>query len=143
MNVIDKKTRVAFAVGDLEKARAFFEDVLGARFDPVQDVKEFHFEYQPFRVGGTEMQLMSPYDQSSVVSHFLMNRGQGFHHVTFEVADLDGAVRELEAKGIRIASRHAYEEPLEGSSWKDAFIHPRDAFGVLIQLIQKTQKSEE
>lgn len=138
MNVIDKKSRIAFAVGDLEKARAFFQDVLGAEFDSVQDVKEFHFKYQPFRLGGTEMQLMCPSDPASVVSHYLMKRGQGFHHLTFEVEDLDEAVRELEAKGVKVASRHRYEEELEGSSWKDAFIHPRDAFGVLLQLIQKT-----
>ena len=138
MNVIDKKTRVAFAVGDLGKARAFFEDVLGGEFDGVEKVEEFHFEYQPFRLGGAEMQLMSPYDPTSVVSHFLMKRGQGFHHVTLQVEDLDDAVRELEAKGISIASRHAYEEPLEGGTWKDAFIHPRDACGVLVQLVQKT-----
>ena len=57
-----------------------------------ENVKEFHFEYQPFRLGGADMQLMSPYDPSSVVSHFLMKRGQGFHHVTLEVDDLDDAV---------------------------------------------------
>ncbi len=138
MNVIDTKTRVAFAVGDLDSAREFFQDVLGAEFDPVQNVKEFHFRYQPFRLGGSEMQLMCPYDPSSVISHFLMKRGQGFHHVTLEVEDLDEAVRELAAKGVNVASRHRYQEELEGSSWKDAFIHPRDAFGVLVQLIQKT-----
>jgi methylmalonyl-CoA/ethylmalonyl-CoA epimerase len=137
MKIIDTKTRLSLAVGDLEKARAFFQDVLGAEFGAVEDVKEFDFEYQPFRLGGAEMQLVSPYDQSSVISSFLMKRGQGFHHVTFEVEDLEGAVRELEAKGVTIASRHTYQEPLEGSSWKDAFIHPRDAFGVLVQLIQK------
>ena len=137
MNVIDTKTRIAFAVGDLDQARAFFQDVLGAEFDSVQDVEEFQFKYQPFRLGGTNMQLMCPYDPSSVVSHFLMKRGQGFHHVTIVVEDVDEAVRELEAKGVGVASRHRYREPLEGSSWKDAFIHPRDAFGVLVQLIQK------
>lgn len=137
MNVIDQRSRIAFAVGDLEKARAFFEDVLGAEFGDEQDVKEFQFKYQPFRLGGAEMQLMSPYDPSSVVSHFLMKRGQGFHHVTLEVENVDDAVRELEAKGIHVASRHEYQEELEGRSWKDAFIHPRDAFGVLVQLIQR------
>lgn len=138
MNVIDKRSRIAFAVGDLEKARAFFRDVLGAVFGAEQDVREFKFKYQPFRLGGTEMQLISPYDPSSVVSHFLMKRGQGFHHVTLEVEDLDEAVRELESKGVSIASRHHYQEELEGSTWKDAFIHPEDAFGVLVQLIQRT-----
>lgn len=138
MKVINRKSRIAFAVGDLDKARTFFKDVLGAEFGSTQDVKEFQFKYQPFRLGGAEMQLMSPYDPSSVVSHFLMKRGQGFHHVTLEVEDLDEAIEELKAKGVEIASHHRYQEPLEGSSWKDAFIHPRDAFGVLVQLIQKT-----
>ena len=137
MNVTHRKTRTAFAVGDLDQARAFFQDVLGAEFGSVQDVKEFQFKFQPFRLGGTDMQLMCPYNPSSVVSHFLMKRGQGFHHVTIEVEDVDEAVREVEAKGVSVASRHRYQEQLEGSSWKDAFIHPKDAFGVLVQLIQK------
>lgn len=141
MNIIDKKTRLAFAVGDLDKARAFFQDVLGAEFDAVESVNEFHFDYQPFRLGGAPMQLMSPTEPSSVVSHFLMKRGQGFHHVTFEVDDLDDAISELEAKGVRVASRHTYQEPLEGTTWKDAFIHPKDAFGVLVQLVQRTGDS--
>jgi methylmalonyl-CoA/ethylmalonyl-CoA epimerase len=138
MNVIDTKTRIAFAVGDLDKARSFFQDVLGAEFGSTQDVQEFQFEYQPFRLGGVDMQLMCPYDPASVVSHFLMKRGQGFHHVTLEVADLDEAIQELEAKGVEVASRHRYQEQLEDCSWKDAFIHPQAAFGVLVQLIQKT-----
>lgn len=137
MNVIDEKSRVAFAVGDLDEARAFFQDVLGAEFGSVQDVEEFQFKYQPFRLGGAEMQLMCPYDPSSVVSHFLMKRGQGFHHVTLAVEDLDDAVAELEAKGVKIASRHRYRQRLEGGSWTDAFIHPQDAFGVLVQLVQR------
>lgn len=137
MNVIDRKARIAFAVGDLDKARSFFQDVLGAEFGSSQDVEEFKFKYQPFRLGGAEMQLMCPYDPSSVVSHFLMKRGQGFHHITLEVEDLDRAIEELEEKGVTVASHHRYGEQLEGASWKDAFIHPRDAFGVLVQLIQK------
>lgn len=137
MKIIDQKSRIAFAVGDLDKARSFFQDVLGAEFESPQDVREFHFKYQPFRLGGTHMQLISPYDPTSVVSHFLMKRGQGFHHVTLEVENLDEAVQELEAKGITIASRHTYEEPLEGRRWKDAFIHPQDALGVLVQLVQR------
>ena len=133
-----RRRRVAFAVGDLDKARAFFRDVLGAEFDSIQDIEEFRFRYQPFRLGGVEMQLLCSDDPSSVISHFLMKRGQGFHHLTFEVENLDEVVRELEAKGVEVVSRHRYQKPLEGAHWKDAFIHPRDAFGVLVQFIQKT-----
>lgn len=137
MKLTGGSSRIAFAVGDLDEARHFFEDTLGAEFDEVEDVREFQFRYQPFRLGGAEMQLMSAYAPESVIAHYVMKHGPGFHHLTLEVDDLDAVVRELEAKNVRIASRHRYEEPHEGQHWKDAFIHPRDAFGVLVQLVER------
>ncbi|MFQ5792141.1 MAG: VOC family protein [Acidobacteriota bacterium] len=139
MSFVKAVDRVAFAVRDLDKARHFLEEVFGAEFEPIEDVKDFKFRYQPFTVGGFKMELLCPYDASSVIAHFLMKRGEGVHHVTFEVHNLDEAIAELKKKGIEVASRHTYapETTFEGYHWDEAFIHPRDAFGVLIHLAQK------
>jgi methylmalonyl-CoA epimerase len=136
--VIRTVDRISFAVGDLSKAREFFEGVLGARFEPIEDVEDFQFHYQPFTLGGMKMQLLSPYDPESVISRFLMKRQQGFHHVTCDVENLDDAVRELKKKGVEVTSRHDYEKPFEGYRVREAFIHPRDAFGILFHLVERT-----
>lgn len=138
MSIIKAVDRISFAVGDLDKARAFYENVLGARFGEVQEVKDFHFRYQPFTLGGAAMQLLCPTDPSSVISRFLMKRQQGFHHVTCEVASLDEAIAELKRRGVEVISRHDYEQPFEGFRIREAFIHPRDAFGVLFHLVERT-----
>lgn len=133
-----KFEHVSFAVGDLDEARAFFEQALGAEFGDVVDVAEFKFKSQAFTLGGQALQLVSPTDSTSVISHFLMKRGAGFHHVTFEVDDLDDVVAGLEAKGIAIASRHDYQEPRVGRRLREVFVHPENTPDLLIQLVERT-----
>lgn len=142
MSLVKAIDRIAIAVKDLDRARKFFEDVFGARFEPVEDVKEMQFRYQPFALGGFQMELLSPYDGSSVIARFLENRGEGVHHVTFVVADLEDAIRELKEKGVEVVDRKRYppDVTFEGYYWEEAFVHPRDAFGVLIHLAQKTRR---
>jgi methylmalonyl-CoA/ethylmalonyl-CoA epimerase len=67
------------------------------------------------------------------------NGGPGVHHITYEVDDLDAAIAELERRGGRIAYRHTYGSGVtfEGQVWREAFVHPKDAFGVLIHLAEK------
>jgi methylmalonyl-CoA/ethylmalonyl-CoA epimerase len=139
MDFIKAVDRVAIAVGDLDQARSFYENAFGARFEPVEDVQDMKFRYQPFSVGGFKMELLCPYDSSSVIAKFLEKRGQGVHHISFEVEDLDVAIAELKDKGIEIAYRHHYapDVTFEGFHWEEAFIHPKDAFGVLIHIAQK------
>lgn len=139
MSFVKAIERVAIAVRDLDRARKFFQEVFGARFEPIEDVKDMKFRYQPFTLAGSKMELLCPYDPSSVIARFLENRGEGVHHVTFEVEDVDAAIAELESKGVSIAYRHRYAADVhfEGYHWDEAFVHPKDAFGVLIHLAQK------
>jgi methylmalonyl-CoA/ethylmalonyl-CoA epimerase len=134
---IKKLERISFAVGDPDQARDFFSNVLGAKFEEPVDVEDFKFRYHPFTLGGTRMQLLSSTDPGSVISRFLMKRQQGFHHLTYEVDDLDEAIAELQTKGVEVVSRHDYRQVLEGFHVREAFIHPRNAFGILIQLLEK------
>ncbi|HXV59666.1 MAG TPA: VOC family protein [Vicinamibacteria bacterium] len=135
MGIVRRVDRVAFAVGDLDAARDFFQNVLGADFGPVQDIEEFKFRCQPFELGSYRMELVAPYDATSPLSHFLMKHSQGFHHLTCEVDDLDEAIEALEQRGIEVVSRKRHED--EGMPGGGAFIDPRQAFGVLIQLVQR------
>jgi len=131
--------RIGLAVEDLDAARSFFERVFGARFGAVEDVADQSFRYAPFDVAGFTLELLAPYDDASVIARFLKSRGPGVHHVSFQVDDLDAALAELARLGVPVAHVHDYPEGVsfEGQRWREAFIHPRDAYGVLIHIAER------
>jgi len=132
--------RIALAVPDLEEAQAFFESWFGAEFESEEIIEDMGIRYRPFAVGDSRMELLEPTRDDSPVARFLEARGgPGVHHITFEVDDLDAAVAELERRGGRIAYQHTYAPGVtfEGKVWREAFVHPEDAFGVLIHLAEK------
>ncbi len=140
MTFIRRLERVALAVEDLDEAQTFFEDWFGAEFQPEEYIEDMGIRYRPFRIGESMMELLQATREDSPVAKYLdRHGGQGVHHITFEVEDLDSALAELEKRGGRIASRHDYSpgETFEGYVWREAFVHPKDAFGVLIHLAEK------
>ena len=140
MTYIRRLERVALAVPDLDEAQSFFEDWFGAVFQPEEIIEYMGIRYRPFRIGESTMELLQATREDSPVARYLdRNGGPGVHHITFEVEDLDTALAELEQRGGRIASRHEYSpgETFEGHIWREAFVHPKDAFGVLIHLAEK------
>jgi methylmalonyl-CoA/ethylmalonyl-CoA epimerase len=139
MTFVNGIERVALAVEDLDEAQTFFEGWFGAVFAGEELIEDMGIRYRPFQVGDSRMELLEPTTPDSPVAKFLAaNGGPGVHHITFEVDDLDEAVAELERRGGRIAFRHDYEPGVtfEGRVWREAFVHPRDAYGVLIHLAE-------
>lgn len=133
--------RIALAVENLDQARAFFETTFDAQFEPIEIIEDMQMRYQPFLIGESRMELLEAQGDDSPVANFLKRHGgPGVHHITFEVDDLDAAIDELKARGTQIAYRHVYDEDVtfEGCYWQEAFLHPRDTYGVLIHLAQKT-----
>ena len=140
MSFVKRVERVALAVEDLEAATAFFEGWFGAKFHPEEVIEDMGIRYRPFELGESKLELLQATRPESPVARFIQsNRGPGVHHLTFEVEDLDLAVEELERRGGRVANRHTYPPgtTFEGFVWREAFVHPRDAFGVLIHLAEK------
>lgn len=141
MSFVKRIERVAIAVESIEEARPFFERVFGAKFHPLEHIEDMQMKYQPFDIGESKMELLEATGEESPVSRFLRHKGgPGVHHITFEVDDLDEAIAAIEAAGGRIAYRHEYAPGVtfEGYRWREAFVHPKDAFGVLIHLAEKT-----
>ena len=139
MTYIKKIERVALAVPNLEEAQKFFETWFGAEFAPEELIEDMGIRYRPFEIGASRMELLEPTREDSPVAKFLKkNGGPGVHHITFEVDDLDAAIAELEQRGGRITYRHTYGEGVtfEGKVWREAFVHPKDAYGVLIHLAE-------
>ncbi len=132
--------RVSLAVRDLERAREFYERHFGAEFGPVEDVAVDGYRYVPFTLGGFTLELLAPYRPDSPVARFLARRGEGLYQLSLLVDDVDAAADELRGDGLEVIGPRSYPEDvvLEGCRWKEAFVHPRDAFGVLLFLGTRT-----
>ncbi len=130
--MISRIDHVSIAVGDYEGARRFFQDLLGAvpgtgREDP--DMKYF---WQLFSLGDlSRMELMKATGTGSFLDNFLDSRGSGVHHITLETPDIEKTRRLLEESGIPYFGFNNTQD-----RWKELFIHPRDAYGVLIQIAE-------
>ncbi len=125
---------LAIAVENIDVALDFFRDVLDLEVSST-DIEEGQRVVVAFMpVGGSEIELIEPVDDDSGVARFLQQRGPGIHHICLEVEDLDEALAKLRDKNIRLVDR----DPYVGSKGRRlAFIHPKAAHGVLIELYEE------
>jgi len=129
---------VAVAVRDVAAAASLYRDVLGGRFLFGADEPEQGFRFVQYRFpSGGKVELVTPLGQG-FLSRFLERRGEGVHHVTLRVEALGGQVDRLRQGGVELM-----QVSLDDATWKEAFIHPRDAYGVLIQLAESPHDDEE
>jgi methylmalonyl-CoA epimerase len=130
--MIRRIDHVAIAVRDLERAKHFFIECLGGR-----ELFSAPFADQGYRWTTLELgtscfiELIDPLDANGFVHRFIEKRGEGPHHITIQVDDLEDTHRMLEGKGIKT---FGYSEALPG--WKEFYIHPKEAFGTLIQFAE-------
>jgi methylmalonyl-CoA/ethylmalonyl-CoA epimerase len=132
--------RIAIAVRSLDRARAFFEQHFGAEFGPVEDVAVDGYRYVPFKIAGFTLELLEPYSADSPVTRFLDRRGEGVYQISFMVDDVDAAAATLRTEGLTVVGPRTYDPDvvLEGCRWKEAFVHPKDAHGVLLFIGNRT-----
>jgi methylmalonyl-CoA epimerase len=123
---------VAVVVRDLDAALAFYRDTLGLPLEQVMPIESDAVRIAFLPVGESKVELVQPTDDSTGVARFLASRGEGFHHVCFEVADLKAELDRLAGEGIELIDR----EPRKGAEGPVAFIHPRSGHGVLVELIE-------
>lgn len=128
-DLVERLDHVAFAVSDLEAAGDFLR-LLGGEFFEGADSPPNRFRWVQFRLpGGGKVELISPIADDSFLVAFLEKRGDGLHHMTLKVTDMDAAVARAEAAGQRVVGRARV-----GSNWEEAFLHPSTAHGAVIQL---------
>jgi methylmalonyl-CoA/ethylmalonyl-CoA epimerase len=119
------------AVHDAAGSAKLFRDVLGAGFVSFGDNEEQGFRFVQYRFpGGGKVELVTPIGEG-FVSRFLDRRGEGIHHITLTVTDLRSQVDRMRAGGI-----DPVMVDLEDPHWREAFIHPKNAHGVLVQLAE-------
>ncbi|HZA14786.1 MAG TPA: methylmalonyl-CoA epimerase [Myxococcaceae bacterium] len=124
---------VAIAVKNLDQAIALYRDALGLELAEVEEVPDQRVRTAIFGHGMGRVELISPTVSDSGVAKFLEKRGEGLHHICIEVDDIEAAIAELKARGAPMID----ETPKPGAGGaKVAFIHPRGAHGVLVELRQ-------
>jgi methylmalonyl-CoA/ethylmalonyl-CoA epimerase len=130
---------VSIAVRDLRAAIPFYTNMLGATFLFAGERRDQGFRWAQFRFpGGGKLELVTPGGSDGFVARFLDSRGEGVHHVTLKVPDIELAIAHLESQGVPL-----FNVSVERPDWKEAFIHPRDANGTLIQLAQARFSDQE
>jgi methylmalonyl-CoA/ethylmalonyl-CoA epimerase len=126
---IGKLDHIGIAVKSLTEARKFFEDVLGARFLYQHENREAGYTLVELDLNGVIFELLEPLGDSSFVQSFLEKRGEGLHHLTFDVPNSKEKIAELKERGVRVVD----EREFSPDSY-EAFISPRTSHGVLIQI---------
>jgi methylmalonyl-CoA epimerase len=130
--MIRRIDHVAIAVRDLERAKHFFIDCLGGRELFCAPFADQGYRWTTLELGTScFIELIHPLDAKGFVHRFIDKRGEGPHHITIQVDDLGAMHRVLEEKGIKT---FGYSEALPG--WKEFYIHPKEAFGTLIQFAE-------
>jgi len=134
MPTIKKINHIAIAVEDIDQALAFWQDALGLTLHHVEDVPSQKARVAFLPVGEGEVELVQPTDPETGTAKFLREKGPGMHHLCIEVEHIDQALEDLKARGVRLINETALELP----GRKMAFIHPKSASGVLVELYELT-----
>jgi len=130
--MIRRIDHISIGVWDLDKARKFFIDGLGGRELFCAPVPEQKYRWTTIELGTScFIELIDPLEKEGFLYRFLEKRGEGPHHLTVPVDDINQTYRTLEEKGI---PTFGLGEPFPG--WKEMYIHPKHAFGTLIQFAE-------
>jgi methylmalonyl-CoA epimerase len=134
IEVLTEIDHVAIAVRDLDAAVAWYEEMFGATVAHREKVERDGVEEALLKVADSYVQLLTPTSDTSTVAKFLEQRGEGIHHVGYRVDDCAAALETLKQHGTRVID----ERPRPGSRGTTvAFVHPKGAFGTLIELVQE------
>jgi methylmalonyl-CoA epimerase len=124
---------IAVLVEDLEAPLKFWQEALGLDLTHIQDMPAEMAQIAFLPTGGSEIELVRPTNSDSGLGRFLEKRGPGMHHICLEVDDILGMLAQLKEKGVQLIN----EEPkVSADGRKYAFIHPKSANGVMVELYE-------
>jgi methylmalonyl-CoA epimerase len=129
---IGRVHHVALIVRSIDDSLGLWRDALGLELETVIDIPDDRVRIAFLGVGESKIELVEPTDDTTGVARFLESKGEGFHHVCFEVPNLAEALMHLEIDGIELID----SAPRRGAEGPVAFLHPRSCHGVLVELIE-------
>jgi methylmalonyl-CoA/ethylmalonyl-CoA epimerase len=128
---IKRIAHLGVAVQDLETAMKFFTDSLPLEVTHTEDFNGMKIAFIP--VGDSSVELLQDVSGASAIKKFVDKNGEGIHHIAYEVDDINEAIAELKAKGIKLID----ETPRQGAHGMSvAFMHPKATHGILMELCQ-------
>lgn len=131
--------RIAFAVRNLESARVLFESLFQATFTPSPVATGSEVRSLEWSRGDDRpvFELVEPLDPDGAIARFIRKRGEGIHHLTVAVSDLQEAIGRATEAGGRVVLARSYYRDAAGNPLKEAFLHPKDVSGVLFHLVEE------
>ncbi|HVE76724.1 MAG TPA: methylmalonyl-CoA epimerase [Actinomycetota bacterium] len=131
--MLDKVEHIALAVSDLDASIELYHRAWGLEVEHREVVEDQGVEEAMLKVGDSYIQLLAPTSGESTVAKFIEKRGEGLHHIAYQVDNIDQALESLKQAGVQLID----ESPRTGSrETKVAFVHPKGNGGVLVELVQ-------
>jgi methylmalonyl-CoA/ethylmalonyl-CoA epimerase len=131
---LKKIEHIGIAVKNMENSNKLFEALLGVPCDKVEAVESEGVSTAFFNVGPNKIELLEATSPDSPIAKFLEKRGEGIHHIAFEVDDIEAEIARLKGEGFQMI----HQESKDGADNKRiAFLHPKSTNGVLIELCQE------
>jgi methylmalonyl-CoA/ethylmalonyl-CoA epimerase len=132
--MLEKLDHIGIAVKDLDQAIKLYKDVFGIEPSLVYESAYTKAKIAFIPMGETRIELIQPFNPESVVGKFLEKKGEGIHHISFKVKDVDQSLMEIESKGVQLIDKKSRQVR---ENERVAFLHPKSTNGVLFELIQE------
>jgi methylmalonyl-CoA/ethylmalonyl-CoA epimerase len=132
--MLEKIDHIGIAVKNLDEAIKLYKDIFGVEPSLVYESSYTKARIAFIPIGESKIELIEPSNPESVMGKFLEKKGEGIHHISYKVKDVDKSLSELEMKGIQLIDRKARKVR---ENEKVAFLNPKNTNGVLIELIQE------
>ena len=132
-----KLDHIGIAVRNIEQRLKIWRDIFGIQIQGIEQIAEQKVRVAILTVGDVNIELLEPITEDSPVAKYIAKRGEGIHHLSFEVGDVEKKIDELKKHGLRMID----EIPRKGTHGsRIAFIHPASTGGILIELTEKENK---
>ncbi|MEM7549316.1 MAG: methylmalonyl-CoA epimerase [Bacteroidota bacterium] len=127
---------LGIAVKDLEKSNSLFTSIFGEAPYKSEEVASEGVKTSFFKIGESKIELLEASSPESAINKFIKKKGEGIHHIAFEVDDIQAEMKRLEGEGFQLLN----DQPKNGADNKlVCFLHPKSSNGVLIELTQEKQ----
>jgi len=131
-----KINHIGIAVHSLDASIPFYRDQLGMKFEGMEEVPDQQVRVAFLQVGESRIELLEPTSENSPVAKYLEKKGEGIHHIAYEVEDIAATLKTMKEQGVRLID----EAPRQGAHDSlIAFLHPKASGGVLTEICQAAE----
>ncbi|MBH8603473.1 MULTISPECIES: methylmalonyl-CoA epimerase [Thermoactinomyces] len=135
-----KISHIGIAVKNLDTSCSWYQDVLELPLEGIETVESEQVRVAFFKVGESRIELLEPLSENSAIAKYIARFGEGIHHIALEVEELEERLKALREKGVRLIN----ERPKPGAHQMNiAFLHPKQAGGVLVELCEPNHLVED